>query len=1170
MIDKNNMKYFNITLIFLFAIIAAIFLLPPPQNTNAACNPPDDDCDGGCSCENLILEAPSPFCEPATNVGNVVWVLKSEGSLSDTPLILEIICLGGGSPEYGDGLSWNIDGEFSFIISTNTYCEPGTAQYYVRITKPGKYRVKAWIPDTTCIKTQYIDAAWVDLDIDSDHTTDFGGPQLDDFEDEIEDNGPSPHEALKYVVVNDYYEVDDWVPGYANFEMAPPYGPTNTTIFVPVVLEFDPCGLEVPYEQVNVNFTYTQSDPEPVPESMTTEDGESVYPIPDGRLRLWTKNQQGPRNPASILDGGDFIPADEPIPMTEIGLPGEVTLYLEGINPTTGLGAEQIKVYITDSGLSGCTIEDVIHCTPIKVDIDIDSNNDDGFLPPEQNLAEDHYEDISTRSGKILCVNDDDDDEDGIPDFADGYNWDYHVLGTDFNTSDNTNILENFVPIIFEIPEPIDISTANIRISGDYEDSDPLTVTYDSQNGYELPESGSLRIWNCDDPTAERIPLGILDSGHIVTQGIYTAAEFGFTSSKRKIKCYVEAIQPSQTIADYRILFEVDPDGVVSGKPYPEFIAADAVRMTVIKVDLVPDYDRDGDVDEDDLARYSTNEVFRFWVNDDNDDPNSEDSGDDNPDGSNSDYGDNALDGSRDLIDFFPVAIQGLESTIEMSFLGYDYYLRHADGDLNILLYTGLKPDEAGSYLYSTDFFDWMSNIDLTHIDGEVCISDYFDSYTEGGKCVILVEGRGVTTSPLVFEIRKSSDNSVVYSTELKLELSSVEDMFYHKNLLSVFGVSGGAPNRSSAPNEIPANGKNFVFVHGYNVNAEDATGWQAEFFKRLYWSGSNARFHGITWYGSESQFQSVFWGLKTPNYHENVINALYTAPYLRTYINSLQGDVIIAGHSLGNMVVSSAIAQHNADVQKSFIINGAVAMECFNPSQDKEWNMVHSDWDDYYFGQTNDFLFASEWYTLFNNNDARHDLSWRGIFTNMNDTTIYNMYSSGENVLGNITHDKGNYAASASYIWGSQEKLKGRMFEATDWLIGSAACGWGININDYFEWYPGPGYNPTNLITKPFFLKSYPDLFSTSSATAQAYASANNKALLAKAIPARTFAVGRNAVGSTNIYKNVDMNTTTYQNGWPSSRGNNLNWRHSDIKNVSYLYNYEAYNYIVTEGNLQ
>jgi len=540
------------------------------------------------------------------------------------------------------------------------------------------------------------------------------------------------------------------------------------------------------------------------------------------------------------------------------------------------------------------------------------------------------------------------------------------------------------------------------------------------------------------------------------------------------------------------------------------------------------------------------------------------------------------IDGARDLIDFFPVAIQGLESTIEMSFLGYDYYLKHADGDLNILLYTGLKKGEASSYLYSTDFFDWMSNIDLTHIDGEVCISSYFDSYTESGKCVILVEGRGSTSSPLVFEIRKSSDDSVVYSSELNMELSSVEDMFYHKNLTGVVGGTGGVADRSSTPNGLPDNGKNFVFVHGYNVNGSDARGWASEFYKRMYWSGSNAKFHAVSWYGYQTQWTAIH---KTPNYHENVINALYTAPYLRTYINSLQGDVVIAGHSLGNMVVSSAIAKYNADVDRDFIIDGAVAMECFNPSQTKVSGMVHSDWDDYYFGQTNDFLFASEWYKLFNNDDARHDLSWRGIFTNMNNTTIYNMYSSGENVLGNIGHDQGNIVASPSYIWGSQEKLKGRMFEPMDWLVGSSVCGWGFNQYSYgaytnssgvtgITWYAespsvAKNINPTNLITKPFFLKSYPDLFSTNSATAKAYAVNNNKALLAQAIPARSFAVGRNAVDSTNIYNNVNMNNYRLTL-WPSSRDEDSGWQHSDVKNVSYLYTKDVYDYMVDEGGLE
>ena len=37
----------------------------------------------------------------------------------------------------------------------------------------------------------------------------------------------------------------------------------------------------------------------------------------------------------------------------------------------------------------------------------------------------------------------------------------------------------------------------------------------------------------------------------------------------------------------------------------------------------------------------------------------------------------------------------------------------------------------------------------------------------------------------------------------------------------------------------------------------------------------------------------------------------------------------------------------------------------------------------------------------------------------------------------------------------------------------------------------------------------------------------------------------------------------------WPSFRDED-NWLHSDIKNIGYLYNYEAYDYIVENGGLK
>ena len=293
----------------------------------------------------------------------------------------------------------------------------------------------------------------------------------------------------------------------------------------------------------------------------------------------------------------------------------------------------------------------------------------------------------------------------------------------------------------------------------------------------------------------------------------------------------------------------------------------------------------------------------------------------------------------------------------------------------------------------------------------------------------------------------------------------------------------------------------------------------------------------------------------------------------------------VILTHSLGNVLTCSAIEDHNLQVDKYFMLNAAVPSEAFdgglaNTSTNGNY-LVHEDWGQYYFGQTNDFLFASEWYTLFNNNDARHDLSWRGIFTNMNNTTVYNMYSGGEDVLENLEHDEGDFT-DITAAWGCQEKLKGRM--PLDYLVGSTKGGWGLNEDYNYAttnqghviWYhmdPQDAQNisPTNLITEPFFLKTPAELFNTNQVAAENYASVSNKYILAKAIPARSFATGANAVSGNTVNNNINMNISC-QNGWPrdaDEEGERPKWFHSDIKNIGYLYNYQAYNYIVDEGEL-
>ena len=64
----------------------------------------------------------------------------------------------------------------------------------------------------------------------------------------------------------------------------------------------------------------------------------------------------------------------------------------------------------------------------------------------------------------------------------------------------------------------------------------------------------------------------------------------------------------------------------------------------------------------------------------------------------------------------------------------------------------------------------------------------------------------------------------------------------------------------------------NVFFIHGANVDEQDARAWAATIFKGLYQAGANMEFYPIAW---ESDIGPDY------NYHENVSNAFVTASFL-------------------------------------------------------------------------------------------------------------------------------------------------------------------------------------------------------------------------------------------------------------------------------------------------
>ena len=513
------------------------------------------------------------------------------------------------------------------------------------------------------------------------------------------------------------------------------------------------------------------------------------------------------------------------------------------------------------------------------------------------------------------------------------------------------------------------------------------------------------------------------------------------------------------------------------------------------------DNNRDGNITFDSAGQVNPDQTtaanpYRFWINDSQEHGDDESSGgtdDQIPGSSTPNYSWNHPQGRSDYVNFFPVALCLSNILQWLPFTnGIEYHLSQADGAVKIT-YTDLTPTNAFDYLTNsvapTDYaaiagydpsfspdssgaisYTTLDAADLVHVtaSGLVLNTNWLAQVqANGGYGVILVEGCVATTQPLMLEIWHNGQK--MGGVPLYLSISGVEQMFRHYNMCAygngtVDTGNPGNPSRYDAPNEPVTNGKNLVFLPGYNVNQQQSRGVESEMFKRFYWSGSKAKFYGVTWNGAVSQGDMSFGGVipqlvnVTCNYQTNVVNALLTAPHLADFLNNgLSGETMVAAHSLGNMVVLSAISDYGAThLAHYFMIDAAVPMEAIQGDMAYNPDMVYSTWQQY-----SNRLFASDWWQLFTN-DYRSTLTWNNRLGNLGSVDIYNLFSSGEEVLrwdpvdppsgilGGASSQLVNYWIEGvpwgTYTWVWQEKGKGTA--AHDWFIGSTHGGW--KFNDY------------------------------------------------------------------------------------------------------------------------
>ena len=330
-----------------------------------------------------------------------------------------------------------------------------------------------------------------------------------------------------------------------------------------------------------------------------------------------------------------------------------------------------------------------------------------------------------------------------------------------------------------------------------------------------------------------------------------------------------------------------------------------------------------GGIDNPDRSLADQSLPWFFWVNDDDDQGEIEGldiPGDTSPNAENL-----IVDGVRDLVDFFAVNVDvpAVVAVFPPS-RGFTYQLVHEAAAVNVVEST-MTPDQVGEIHRDLTAAAGVAALPARRVSQQgIESSATFNSQLEQrGEGVLLCEGRAETQAPLRWQILAGAGGPVIGELVLPLSLAGVETMFRHVNLTSAVGEMPTTTNRGGAPNMPPfgPDAGDFVFLHGYNVNQKRARGWQAEVFKRLWTFGLTERFWGVTWYGTESQTRLPSGTHITGDYHSNAVNAFGTASALAELLRKITTETgqepTVMGHSLGNLVVSSALSDYNAPASR-------------------------------------------------------------------------------------------------------------------------------------------------------------------------------------------------------------------------------------------------------------
>ena len=391
----------------------------------------------------------------------------------------------------------------------------------------------------------------------------------------------------------------------------------------------------------------------------------------------------------------------------------------------------------------------------------------------------------------------------------------------------------------------------------------------------------------------------------------------------------------------HRVLRMGQPDVLL----VPMDIAVDANRDGTIKFAGTPAEEGAGKpADKTEEAK-----PFRFWVNDDRD---GEDDGEEKQSGA-VDSADNEIKSKRDLEDFarLHLNIGGLHEAIAAGQIKVGLKWKNATGAPAVKIYRAVEGD--GDRKYVTDDSAAASQMSqafktakgtVVGTNALVLPADLFAHLApEDANVYLLFEASGEGKGQLVVTIHKADGSEMGEGPGVWMDLKNVKKM-YARAITTPHNLNEPwkeetpyDPNQANwvlnSMNQVfePAwdeEKKVFVYVNGSNEAEVYSTANAETMFKRLWHQGYKGRLAHFRW----DTDVGVGDGTLPAPYNMNEWIAWTYGNSLMNYVDSFPSEfeVNICGHSLGNVVVSSAL-KRGMSISNYLLMQAAIPAGCYD-----------------------------------------------------------------------------------------------------------------------------------------------------------------------------------------------------------------------------------------------